>query len=360
MALYRPQVIDTLEQMAAVSDRRFTLDQVKTFVTHLAAVSPAADIAQATGLTEDEVIDLGAKLGTWLTHVEGSVETDIILAAKQPQPPLFQDPAKNAVVIPVGFERRAKQRRDIVRALATIVVHTPDEATLARFLDRLYPSRTSVLAARDVFIVWRFAQVGRLSGLVNISQNPAFCRTMASAFNLLETAVADAEGAIATLVDENADPVNVAAACIKASWVNESRITRLARQAEIAVKDPSTASMLRKSQRSLAMEVKAMPRAWSFTDIAQLLEGQVLRIVQAAGLVNEESARREALDIRAKLMELDEANGSDLSKDLDLLVPEGLRAKRAGLEITFWEAIDARIAGDPLWRDLLESAFVSA
>lgn len=360
MAVRRPQVIDRLEELAAVEARRFSLEQVTTFVELLRSITPADAIAAATGLPEDAVIDLGAKLGTWLTHVEGSVDVKIVAAAKLQQSQLFQDPESSTVVIPVGFERRAKQRRDIARALATIIAHNPDEATLSRFLDRLYPSRTSVLAARDVFIVWRFAQVGRIDGLSNISPNPAFCRTLVSAFNLLDTSIQDAENAVATLVDQTATPTDLVEACVKAAWVNEARISRLARVCTRAVEEPQTVEILRRAQQSFAFEVAAAPGAWSFTDIAQLLEGQILRIVQAAGLVNEETSRREALDIRSRLIEIDMEHGSDLSKDLDLLVPEGLRAKRAGIEVEYWEAIESRLAGDPAWRDQLEAAFNAA
>lgn len=356
MALTRHPVVDTLEQMAAVETRRFTLDQVRTFVDKLRSVTPAADIARQTGLSDTEVIDLGAKLGTWLTHVSGSVDADVVYASRMTQPTLFQDPSSSTVVIPLGFERRVKQRRDIARALATIVVHNPDDTTLSRFLDRLYPSRTSVLAARDVFIVWRFAQVGRLDGLARISSNPAFCKTMASAYNLLETAVNDADSAVSALTDTTTSLDRLADACVSARWMHEARISRLERQIDLVRKDPTAENLLRRSQRALALEVNASPRSWRIASLAELREGQVLRIVQAAGLATEETARREALEIRTKLVELDESNGSDLSKDLDLLVPEGLRARRAGVEPAFWDAIEARVMGDPLWREQLEAA----
>ncbi len=353
----RPEVINRLEAMASIDVRRFSLEQVVSFVALLRTVTPSEDIAASIGLTEEEVIDLGARLGTWLTHVAGSVDVEIVLAAKQEQPQLFQEFDGETVVIPVGFERRAKQRRDIARALATVVKHNPDEATLSRFLDRLYPSKTSVLAARDVFMVWRFAQMGRLEGLSEISSNPAFCRTMASAYNLLETAIADAESAVKILANQSSKVDDMVDACIKARWVNEARIGRLERLVSHAKSDPSVLVALRRGQQSFAMEVAAIPEAWKYTSIAQLFEGQVLRLVQAYGLVNEESSRKDALEIRSKLIELDEENGTDLAKDLDLLVPEGLRAKRAGLEMEFWDAIECRISGDPTWRDQLESAF---
>ena len=358
MALKRPEVIDKLEHLASVEIRRYTLEQVVSFVSQLRSATPAADIAKSTNLSEEEVIDLGAKLGTWLTHVFGSVSAEIVIAAKQEQPELFQESKGKKVIIPLGFERRGKQRREINRALATIIRHNPDEATLSRFLDRLYPSKNSVLTARDVFMVWRFAQLGRIDGLASISpKHPAFCQTMVSAYNLLDTSISDAENSVKVLADVEADVESVVDACVKARWLNEARISRLERVAVSAAKSKSSMELLRRHQQTFALEVATAPHSWTITDIAQLLEGQVLRLVQAAGLVNEESSRREALEIRARLIELDEENGSDLAKDLDLLVPEGLRAKRAGLEMEYWDAIDARISGDPTWRSQLEAAF---
>lgn len=357
MALKRPEVIDALEKLASVEIRRYSLDQVVSFVQQLRAGTSATDIASNTGLSEEDVIDLGAKLGTWLTHVFGSVSAKIVIAAKQEQPMLFTEPKGKKVVIPVGFERRGKQRREITRALATVIRHNPDEATLSRFLDRLYPSKNSVLTARDVFMVWRFAQLGRLAGLAEISpKHPAFCQTMVSAYNLFETSIQDAEQAVKTLTDTTASVDDLAAACVKVGWLHQARIERFSRLVA-AVANGGSPHLLRQHQERLALEVSAAPRAWTITDISQLLEGQVLRLVQAAGLVNEESSRREALEIRARLIELDAEHGSDLSKDLDLLVPEGLRAKRAGLEMEYWDAVDARINGDPTWRSQLEAAF---
>jgi len=356
VALTRPEVIDTLETLASVEIRRYSLEQVVSFVELLRTGTSAADIAAGTGLSEEDVIDLGAKLGTWLTHVFGSVEAEIIIAAKQDDPSSLKSKGKK-VVIPVGFERRGKQRREINRALATVIRHAPDEATLSRFLDRLYPSKNSVLTARDVFMVWRFAQLGRISGLAGISpKHPAFCRTMVSAYNLLETSILDAEHAVKTLVNLKATVEELSAACVKVGWMHQARIERFERLLS-SVSSGNSEHLLRKHQERLAMEVAAAPQAWHITDIAQLLEGQVLRLVQASGLVNEENSRREALEIRARLIEIDAEHGSDLAKDLDLLVPEGLRARRAGLEMEYWDAIDSRINGDPTWRSQLEAAF---
>lgn len=357
MALKRPEVLDILEKLASVETHRYSLDQVVSFVKQLRAGTPATDIASSTNLSEEDIIDLGAKLGTWLTHVFGSVNAEIVIAAKQEQPALFTESKGKKVIIPVGFERRGKQRREITRALATVIRHNPDKETLSRFLDRLYPSKNSVLTARDVFMVWRFAQLGRLAGLAEISPNhPAFCQTMVSAYNLFETSIQDADQAIKTLTDITASADELAAACVKVGWLHQARIERFERLVTSAAKGDYT-HLLRQHQERLALEVSTSPRAWKITDISQLIEGQVLRLVQAAGLVNEESSRREALEIRAHLIELDAEYGSDLAKDLDLLVPEGLRAKRAGLEVEYWEAVDARINGDPTWRSQLETAF---
>jgi hypothetical protein len=353
MALKTPPVVDELEDLASAELKRLNLDQVKSFVSGLKACTSAPEIAATTGLSEDEVIDLGAKLGTWLTHVLGSVDVEINLAAKEAQPQLFQTGSE--VVIPLGFERRAKQRRDIVRALATIVTHDPDETTLSRFLDRLYPSRTSVLTARDVFMVWRFAQLGRLDGLSKISTNPAFNRTMASAYYTLDTAVKDAESAIDVLRDPNSTAPSVSEACVKARWVHEARISKIERLANQAQVGKVSEEILRRDLRSFAREYDAYPRLWTFTSVAELSEGQVLRIVQAAGLAGE-TGRKEALEIRTRLVELGEEHGFDLAKDLDRLVPEGLRARRAGVENLFWMAIHARMDGDPEWRSIFEDA----
>ena len=360
MALKRPQVIKTLEELSSSSTKRLSVKQVNQFVALLRAGTSCHDIAKKLKISETEVIDLGAQLGTWLTHVSGSVDAEVVYEAHQQQATLFRPTDDSTVVIPHGFERRVQQRRDIGRALTAVIVHNPDESVVSRFIDRLYPSQNSALAARDVFVVWRFAQIGRISGLADIAESPAFCRTMASAYFLLETAVLDAENSIALLSDSSTSIEALTDACVKARWVNESRISRLERLVDLAHTSVSANEMLRRGQDSFAREVKAVPRNWTFTSVEQLSEGQVLRIVQSTGLVSEESSRREALEIRSRLVEIDTQHESDLTKDLDLLVPEGLRAKRAGLESEFWDAVVSRAEGNSNWRSQLDKAFAAS
>lgn len=349
--------IERLRQAEHAEERRLSLAEVRGVVDGILAVRPLADIAATTGLDDKTILDVTAELGTWLTHVHGGADATIVSAADHGQQQLLQaatGPARREVVVPLGFERRAGHRRDVSRALAAIVVHAPDDKTLTRWLSRKYqPSRANVVTFSIVSVVWRFATLGRLGEIDRINaNNAAFAKLLVAAYDLLDVARRDAIDGVITLA--TADTANLdalAAACVKARWLNEGRIARLERTISLARSRPGVQRLLAKELRSFAAEVRAQPDTWAPTGISKLSEGQVRRICQAAGLSTEGPKRAEEADVRRRLAEL------GLRADADRLVPDAIRAAQAGVAEEFWAAMELRAAGDPDWESALAAAF---
>lgn len=352
MAITRPAVFDRLEANANVVIEKLTVAQVSTLVRNLSTVKSLADVALACNIEESEVLDLTADLGTWLCHSDKTPtkfsEVELVAAAKMSQMTMFQDPEAEIVVIPIGFERHGKNRRDVSSSLARIVYTKPDDVTLMRFLDRQYATTSGVLSAREIFVMWSFACLGRLDDLDGVSDSSAYSKVMISAFDLFDTVISDVERNLRSVCDPDVDIEDALRAISSLRWVNEARLGHLERAAQTALMS-NRREVFSREQRRFADEVRTSVE-WNITDISQLREGQVLRIVQAAGL-GEVVTRRDTNELRARLTTL------GLDRDLDRLLPIAARAQSVGIEDAFWEAIERRMSADPNWSDDLDTAF---
>jgi hypothetical protein len=357
MGLNRPAVIERLEELAKITVTALTLRQLTAFIDGIRAVKPLADIAEDADMAVDEVLKLTAKLGTWLRHSNKSqaVDLEVVAAAKMDQLAMFQDPSKKVAVMPVGFERHRENRSDVANSFAAIVHHDPDETTLMRFLDRQYSnSGGGTLEAHDVFTFWTVARLGFVDRLDKIASNdrghtsPGYARVLVSAFELLATAVADAERAVAVAVDQTASVDDVLAATVTLRWVDEAGLHQLVKAAKLA--SGGRRDILTKEQRNFATRIAVSP-LWQLrnVNVDQLTIGQVLRIVEAAGLLHD-STRRDDAEIRRRLVAL------GFERDMDRLLPMANRAVRAGLEEVFWSAMERRKASDPDWSHELYAA----
>ena len=357
--LKRVAAIERLRVRASEATERLSVPTVRAVVDGLRFAFPLAQIAQQTGLSEADVLDIAGSLGTWLTHVHGGSEATYLFAADLEQQQLFRA-ADEGIIIPLGFERRGDQRRDVARSVACIVRREPDDTELSRWIDRKYPAAVGVLSGRDVYTVWRVAQLGRLAELDLVSKSPSYAQVVVSAFDLLDVTLSDAvtgiDSLVATAGTSLTDVLDLAAledAVQKVSWLNEGQFHRIAKLLAQAASSGSASSM-----KALARELRVFARivsgstAWPPTSIAGLTEGQVNRLVERAGLGIAADARKVESDIRARLIEMGFRN------DVDRLLPEAMRAVSADLEDQFWLAIEARQAGDSDWRLQLDEALL--
>jgi len=355
-ALSRVPSIEKLRDRATQETDKLDISTLTAVVNGLRSVSPLAQIATQVALDETEILDIVADLGSWLIHSHGMAEGEIVSAASMKQQALFQN-KKKGVIIPVGFEKRAgEKRRNVAKSVRAIIVHDPDDAELARYLDRKYPSDIGVLSGRDVFVVWRIATLGRLDELDEASDLRSFAQVMVEAFDLLDVTLADAEAAKQSLIAGCvADMEELTSSLVKLAWLNEGRIKKTISLLERAREDASD-SAIQTLQRDLAMltrELAESPR-WRTDSIGALTQGQVLRLIERAGLGRAEDARKIETEIRRRLIE------AGLKNDLDLLVPDAVAAVRMGQEEVFWNAVEDRASGVSNWRAKLDSALAGA
>lgn len=373
--------IERLRSAPKVEMDKPTVAQLRGIVDGLALVQPLSDIAAQTGLEESRVLDLVAKLGTWLTHVNGGSGAVPVSRADESQQILFQvaasarprpggderqsgrkqhpslasrsrresEPPK--VYVPLGFERRGPHKRDVSRALAAVVVADPDDATLTRFIEREYPTRSRVLTFTVLSSVWWHAANGYLDNIDTLNpDNPVLGELLVEAYDLLAASISQAQEGIKALYDGDVSDLDrLAHACTKARWLAEAEIARLERGVNAARHDPKATPVLR---RELAFFHQRVVANWRSYDIGvgELNAGQVRRIAEAAGIRVETTSRAEETEIRNRLKEM------NFTSDLDRLVPAGLRAAEAGAIDTFWEAMEERRAGRVDWQERLAEA----
>lgn len=370
--------------------RRVTAQQVRTLVQALGYCQPLDRCVAATGLTPDEVFDLVSEFGTWLTHVYGSADVEVVRHSNQLQ--LFYPGEKVTntgrikapkrsreerrrraaravryvanphrvpsglgrvpVVVPVGFEVSSRQPRDVAKALAQIVVRDPDESICARFVSRRYAATAPVVTFPLIAAVWRFATLGRLGEIHEVNPDDReFLATAIAAYDLLEVARASAMEALHYLLSGPEDLDAIAAACAKLHFVAAGEMQRLERIVELARTSAESRRLLAQELGFLAQRVRSAPRNYVLRTIADLNDGQVMRIAQAAGVETNQPTRATEAEIRRRLDEL------GLAADADRLVPLGTHAIAAGLEVEFWDAVGLRADGDPDWDAAMRALF---
>jgi hypothetical protein len=177
-----------------------------------------------------------------------------------------------------------------------------------------------------------------------------------AAFDLYDVTIANAAEGLSVLRhyglgDDELDLDAIGQAATKVAWLDEGRIRRTLSLLEQAREyDNSVAhEALRRDLRALSYESE-LPQ-WHPSSIAALTKGQCKLLVERAGLGLPENIRRTEAEIRSKLIE------KGLRSDLDRLLPDAMRSVQADLEDLFWDAIEARQAGDSEWRRDLEDAF---
>jgi hypothetical protein len=345
-----------LEDIATstTTSTRLSIDTLIGVVEGLRTVTPLETLSKNLKLSEDEIFKIVTGLGTWLIHAHGAAPGDIAYASDQNTEDLHQSPT--TVMVPLGFDRRRGRRYDVKLSIRAIIVHDPDQAELARYIDRQFPNETATLIGRDIFALWRLATTGQLHRLQDGSMSKSWAGVMLEAYDLLDVSLADAHRAARELVSVDAlDTTRLGDALTKLAWLNESRVRRVSALLEMSQEDESSQSA-RIVERELELFVKelcARP-AWLTPSIDKLTQGQVLRLVERNGLGLDPETRRIELDVRREL------TARNLKRDFDLLVADGVRATLLGASDVFWSALDARAEGDHDWRDSLDALLETA
>lgn len=321
-----------------------SLQQVTRIVNGVMALESRDAIAAAAGMDPDEVLTCVAALGTWLRHIRGAMPFDLVRPPTADQQLLWQPDVQadsaTQVVIPPGFERAGSgRRRDVTKALGSLVVSRPTDEELARWVARRTPATTEAVEWTLVTIVHTFGRLGRIEELDAINPesfelSQALCR----AWDLLETSRVTALDAAARVLSASApDPADLAAARV----LHEAGFARLER----VLTARSDLLEREKARLALALLDGLIP-----TSIGELTAAQVRRIAQLAGLTVEVPNRTEEAEVRRRLDDL------GLARDADQLVPAAVRAINSGLEEAFWEAMQLRADGVEDWQAPLRAA----
>lgn len=339
----------TVEQVAQVSD-----DLAKGIDLYDTAAKMGA-ATQEVG--EKLVLDIVATFGTWLAHSLGRAEVDYRYAAEDPQPTLFpieNEASDGTIKVPAGYEPSGRHRRDVDKALCTIVHYAPDKTVISRFVARTYGTRQDRFGYPIIAGVWKFASCGRIGTIDKVSDDLGFQEHVLEAFDLLDVAREDAVAAIKELLETAVrTPEETLVICDKAYWLDEQGFASLRRSAEAAKTNEAAKDRMQRDAGILARKAAMHPARYLPGQVSDLTLGQVRRICTSAGIRVEPEGRAEEADIRATLKSM------GFAVDADRLVPEALRCADKGTLDDFWAVMQARAEGDPTWSDQLEELSVS-
>lgn len=367
--------INGLRKLVPVRETPVTIEQMHKLVSMLdQAWYGPGQICDATGLPADVVFDLIIDLGTFLGQsVNGGQGAKVLEAAEAPatvveavrprkggpstnQLGLFSVHTDEFVVMPHGFER-ASAGRDLTKAIPQIVRSQPNEATLRRWLMRRYHRIHKVLTFDIVAVVHRVAQLERLDELDQVCVRNGrtlteLARVFVEAFDFLDVARADAAKAVRTLcdladvADLTVEPMRstIDRSMRQAEWLHEGVFTRLRRSFDISC-DLGEDRQLAKSLKILQRTVDEQRASWEPRHVADLSDGQVLRLSSREGL-NVDMVRFDESEVVRNLVW-----AAGLGSDADLLIADGVRAVRAGLHDEFAAALSRRAEGELEWAD---------
>lgn len=245
------------------------------------------------------------------------------------------------VIVPAGYHRvRDGRTMDLRQACAVTAVAVRQgrvsDAVLLRFHARRHPVRISALTLADVTVTWQLCCLGRLPDVAAADTTTGhFARVLLSAYELLDSARRQALEAMTALVSGELEAQAALGRCVQAAPLHEAALLRLERHIRAAAGPRQVRLALdRFAQTAAAIGLPAT--------VAELSEGQMLRIAQAEGLAMP-SAVQDVRAIRGRI------GAAGLGADVDQLLPLGLAAEAAGHAEAFWAAIEARSAGDPEW-----------
>lgn len=348
-------------------------DQVRAFCDGLLGVKSVDEICEATGFTIEQMGNVAAKLGTHLAHTQGKPGVDardkLMFVSEISQVPLFlagapplgkrrdratekkprkhrNNPVPADVLVLHDSWDDVLRKRDFKSSLAAIVSAAPCDTQIVRFIARTWRQSNTDITSDHVTILWKFTELGRLSDIDKVSNDPGFMTAMVEAFDLLETARRDAMDSLLALLSPA--PLSTPLTHIRnleMVWPKEvDRMKIFASQTATTL----TIEQFDRERSKFRQQIAETPDTYIIAHIGELQATQVIRIAEMNGIDTNRSEKEAEIVIREGL------EARDLSRDIDLLLPEGLRAFRAEKQELFWKACKLYAAGNQGWRDILE------
>jgi hypothetical protein len=315
-----------------------------------------ADLGHFVHVTADQLEEVEARIGDprW---------DDVHLVAVGEQRSLFPTATDKIAFLSSGFSRRMTGR-DLKRSLARVVTAQPDADTIVRWVLRRYWGIRPQLTYPTVATVAKIAALGRIEELDEVAHigGPANSQTAAvlvEAWDFLAVGVADIHRAVDRIIadarrsDIDLDAVELDWAVVRLRVLHEGFATRLARELA-AARDAHDPSLWRAAAAELARRAVTDREMWH-PGVADLNDGQVLRLVQHAGIPTTEPDHRIEGDVRGWM--LDAELGSELASPL---LWHGVNLHAAGHGDKFRAALERRKARDLEWADELNELGVGA
>jgi hypothetical protein len=296
-----------------------TVTLLRRIIDLVKAGHTSHEVSATVGLDEARTVALVGEVGTWLSQVFTKPDPDAVVS----------------VVVPAGFDRQPKTRRDVSPSVRSIVFHDPSDEVLARFINRRYRTKDPVVTPLTLSTVHLFAQLGRLDDLVDVSDDVAFLTALRDSLDLLEQARLDALVAWDVIVTEPDDRDAVTAAVLRAEWSSPVELRRLL----FALRTATDDRLWRRELGLLARRVRQDPSRYRPDAIARLSYGQVVMIAAAYGVVDgSEEIERRRREARERL------SAVGFASDLDKMLPDWERAVTQGCEAQFWVTVEQQLA----------------
>jgi hypothetical protein len=386
MTTNEPAVITRLRAQSATGPVVPTIAQLRRLRDELQLADTTLDrTARLVGLNPDQVLDTVTEMGKWLLQ-SNKLELPTLVTAQEyrdkvaklgarsvrykdhaaGQLSMFNMPSRPAdkrrrtqleyiAPAPDGFLDQGG--RTLHKPLAALLAHDISDDQIDRWVARTFTASLPMLTFPVVAAVWRMATLGMLDRLDQVSPSPNFAKVAVEAWELLEYARRDAIVTVATLIGSMltaADAplpdtlrVQLATDAIRRSeaarWLCEQDLTRVSRAAKALLDEPRAQQTFAAELKYLRQRAHTHPGVYRIGDIAQIREGQMIRIVQLAGLPTEAPDPKGTADIRRKIRAL------DLGRDVDQLVPNAVVASQAGRLDRFLSILEARASGDDSW-----------
>ena len=359
---------EAIERLRAHTPERvnsLSLKQITTIVAFMLKGESISEIAKRTRLSKEYIVRAIIDLGTWLGQTTRSSATlNKTLATSSTSLEIeceWEGPANNrfkqlGLFSAPSPATSSKQDKDLLlgvdfsKSVVQIMSTNPDESLLRRWLMRRYHSVHQVLDFGVVTLVHRICQLNRLADIEQLPKrgvfNSNFARVLVEAYDLLEVTRKDAVTAVGHLTSQSTGDkfTDLETSISTASWLHQAVFNRLSVSVEL---NPSEVQPL---LARLARDAVSAPNTYLPATIAELNDGQVLRLSQHVGLRVDSVSKEELAQVRSWVAAL------DMSQDSDILVSSGVLACRAGLGNLYQKSLEKRAKGSFNWAKTLNTA----
>ena len=365
-----PLAIDRMRSRSEETDwaSSFNEDEILQVIALLSKVTSKSDIAEQLDKEPAYVEKMVKTLGTWIAHTSKgkkvpdfkfeyvSTDSDLQLFETGNRKGIRTKKGVGTIVaIPLGFDKASGAKSQCEQSIARLLFDTPTAEQLTRFLARVQSvNATPVISGRDIYALWEFDSIGRIEEIDQVSDSKTFAQRFVLAWDVMSAKLettAFAVEVINTFPEEGGNHELLCDAIDTAMWASQAHLTRLA--ATIGSFDPANAASVRAFTAELRLvqkRIESKPTEFAPTQLWNMNQGQVLRLVEALGLAERENQRATELQMRDQLVEM------GLNKDLDLLLPIGVEAERVDCLDDFWVSVEEFQAGNPNWREVLLEA----